>query len=320
MKKTVLLALFLIVSLFSGIPAEADNSNDLVQTADQSWATWRDVMPGERVLCRSAVSARKDGDVFCGVLTRGLTFERVIQVLRDGERVNAALYTVVTERQEQAAAFTLHISAAAAGAPLIVEYELFVNDAAERENRFTLVREGDSPSDGGALRLNRLTLFRGVQVPESGQVNPVAGSCLCLCRDKAGLDRIAFRQRGENMYLACAAEDCGHARHLFVMKTPRNGLITLEGVPQGTYYLRETRPADGEEASPEPREITVTEDGRIFCDGTEQLNGMASLLHRGKTSGVSHRFNLLEFYRRGIRVMTVILCVLVGSRRYSVCV
>ncbi len=317
MKKTVLLAIFLIVSLFSGMSAEADSSNDLAQTADRSWARERDVMPGERVLCRSAVTARESGDVFYGILTEGLAFERVTQVLRGGERVNAALYTVVIKRQGRDAAFTLHISAAAAGAPLVIEYELRVNDAAEAESRFTLVREGDNPGEGGCLRLNRLTLFRGVQVPESGQVNPVAGSCLCLSRDRAGLDRVAFRQRGEDMYLACTAEECGHARHLFVMKTPRNGLITLEGVPQGTYYLRETRPADGEEASPEPREITVTADGRIFCDGAEQPDGVASLLHRGKTSGASRRFSLLEFYRRGIRVMTVILCVLVGSRRYS---
>ena len=317
MKKGVILALFLLYILYPGIPARASNASDLAFTAAGAWADERDVMAGEKVLCRSYVTAREGGDVFYGILSRGLTFERVTAVFRDGERVNAALYTVVTRRQEREAAFTVHISAPAAGECLVIEYEIRVNDDAETENRFTLVREGDAPGEGGCLRLNRLGIFRGVQVPESGQINPVAGSCLCLTRDRAGLDRVAFRQRGEDMYLACTAEDCGHARHIYVMKTPRNGLIALEGVPQGIYYLRETRPADGEDASPEPREITVTSDGRIFCDGAEQPDSVASLLHRGEYGGASRGFSLLEFYRRGIRVMTVILCVLVGSRRYS---
>lgn len=317
MRKCAALFAILLWSIMTAKPALAAQPTDFVQTAALTWATERDGMSGERMLCRSEVTAEEGGDSFSCFLSDGLTFDRVTAVFRNGEPVNAAMYTVVTERQRNGAAFTLHVCAEAAGAPLVVEYILRVNDAAGAENWFSLVREGEEPKRGGCLRLFSLRIFRGVFVSESGQLHPVSGSCLCLTRDRSGHDRVAFRQRDEDTYLACTAVECGHARHLYVMKTPRNGIIRLEGVPQGTYYLRETRPSDGTVEAAEPREITITAEGEIFCDGTEQPDGMASMIHSDHSAAEKKRFSLLAFYRGGIRLLTVLLCILIGSRRYA---
>lgn len=318
--KRMIACLAVLVMLGFGRNVLAAGAECEAQTPSGSWSGVRDAMAGEQILCRSTLTMPAEGEgVYACRLSRGLSFVSVTQVLRDGEAINAAFYTVVTARQEETA-FTLYISPLAAppGERLTAEFILSVNDSAERENRFSLAPVGES-GQSGCIRCFSLTALRASILPETGQQYPVSGACLCLSRDRLGQDRLAFRQRGEDSYLACTADDCPHARHLYVLKTPRNGRVYLEGLSAGTYYLCETRPAEGLNVTAESVELVLTPEGKLWADGVLCPDSVAVMRHNGTQTNAEERsYTLMDFYRRGSELLAMGLLALLAARRYYI--
>ncbi|MBR6208118.1 MAG: hypothetical protein IKQ69_03890 [Oscillospiraceae bacterium] len=308
-----------LVILGIGSPARADAAGkNQVQSVDGSWSESRSAMTGESVLCRAELTMPASGEgVYTGRLSRGLSFIAVTAVERGEERLNAAYYTVLTARQGEAA-FTIHISplAVSPGERMTVEYILMLNDGAEEENHFSLASDGAEASKG-CIRCFTLTGLRAVILPETGQPKPLSGACLCLSYDPAGRDRVAFRMKSEDRYMACSAEECSHSRHLYVIKTPLSGRVYLEGLSAGTYYLCETRPADGMGERAKSVELLLTPEGELWTDGVRCPDRTAMLTNSaGPERQEEHVFSLTEFYRRGSEALSVALLALIAARRY----
>jgi len=325
----VLAICLLLLTVLWPTPARAAGGDveNRVLTADGEWAPVRDAMPGETLFCRSAVTLRRGGAyTLRGLLSPGLSFGAVTELRLDGETVNASYYTISTAYQEPGCAFTVHLAegfAPDSGGELTLLYTLQLNDSAAGEAgdaASLTVTDARSRLQSGeaALIVSRgLTVYRGVLLPENnGASNPVFGACLSLYRDAARKDRVAFREREEDVYLACAGEACAHTRHAYVVRTPTNGRLRLEGLPAGTYYLAETRPPEGMTESAEPVEVTISTDGEILAGGVECPEGVVPLLHTPADVTEGRAPDPLAFYRIGSRVLALALSLLVAGRRY----
>lgn len=290
------------------------------------WVPVMEAMPGETILCRGTFRIRRNGPcILRGLLTSGLTFGTVVELRLGDEAVNASYYTIVTAYQEPGCAFSVHLAEEVApdGGEITLSYTVYLNDASAGEAgetvSLTLTDDKGRLMAGSpaAIVSHGLTVYRGVLLPETdGQTNPVFGACLSLYRDAGLRERVAFREKGEDVYLACAGEACGHTRHAYVVRTPTNGRLRLEGLPAGVYYLAETRPPEGLRDSAAPIEVTVEETGEILAGGMECPEGVVPLIHTPFTDIDSRTPDPLAFYRIGSRILAVALSLLVAGRRY----
>ncbi len=319
--------LFLCFLLTPDGCAAAETAENRVCDASGDWAVTCDAMPGKAVLCRGTVEfAASPGYALRCRVSPGLALLEVLDLRMDGTRVNASLYTIVTSYQEPGYAFSAYLSegaAVSAHGRLEITYTVYAKeDARDLETVSLEVTDELSRTVSGTpavIRSHCLDVYRGVALPENaGQINPVEGVCLSLYTDQALRERVGFRQRGADVYVACSGECCGHTRHAYVMRTSSTGRIRLEGLPEGRYYISETRPAEGLEERLEPVEVEITGSGEVISDGEISPSGQASMIHRPMgSSGQTRRENpLLVFYRAGSRVLAVSLTLLVAGRRY----
>lgn len=316
---------FFLAALVLGfllLPSASAAANQIL-TPEETWETERDIMPGEWLLCRSSISMPAgQGRVVKARASDGISLGSFRTLRLEGEEVNAALYTVVTARQERGCLFSVHISDRMQGGQLEIWYVVSVGgDTRGSESLFLELSTGDGDSLSAipaVLHSRELTVFRGEAVSGPGDMgHPVSGACLSLYLDRELTHRVLFRETGENEYMACRGESCAHARHVPVFKTPSSGRIRLQGLPAGTYYLSETRPAEGQREKLPPLEIVIDGEGIIFAGGVECPDSTAALLHE---SAEEHRqekgWTLLRLYKLGSRALAVLLTAAVALRRY----
>ena len=300
---------------------------NMVWTAQGKWASSRSVMPWDTVLLRGTAELHDTGQhtIRCH-LTEGIRFETVTAVKCGGEDVNASLYTVVAAPLGEDCAFAIHLSSGVGenGDRLEIQYTAFFDDRAadEASCHFYLSISGadghTAAGESGELFLYSVGIYRGIQLPEApGKTNPISGACFCLYYDPELQNRVAFTVHARDEYLACGGEECPHTRHTYVLRTPENGTVRLYGLPEGSYYLQETRPPDGMTAAAEVREIIVTEEGRVFSSGMECDNGIVPVVfHPALEVKTTARCTLLDIYKMGSRILATALAVLLATRRY----
>jgi len=308
-------------------PAEIENA---VLDASGAWVPYTSAIPGEIVACRSSVTLLGGQEyVLRGMLSAGLTFDSVIAVEQNGKAVNASYFTLLTRRLSSQAAFEVHLSASFAdpvSTVVTVLYTVKLNDAAvtgEEGNAFGMevVDAGGEERRGedARLRTYAASVYRAVTIPDSEkQSNPLRAVCFSLFYDSALKNRVAFRDAGGGSYLACVADDCQHTRHDYLLNTPENGLVRLQGLSEGVYYLQETRTPSGYKTMANALEIVVGEDGSVAASGAPCAEGVLSLVEQRVTDSPKSKetSDMVSFYEKGCRVMAAAVAVLVLVKRF----
>ena len=289
-------------------------------------------MPGEEIACLAVFSARGgEGYIARGRLSPGLEFVEVTSIRQNGEPINASYCTVVTRWIDSENGFEIHFSPLFSQSEeelrLEIEYGVrLTTDAALEEDAAASMELWDT--QGGAItgeaaviRCFDFSVYRGVSIPDKEkQSNPLPGVCFSLYRDSKGKNRVAFTEDPGRGYSACTASGCGHERHAYLLSSPENGLIQLQGLSEGTYYLREERTPQGYESTADMLEIVVSADGEISAGGVLLPDRMISLLEQSASLSVVPAANgLMTFYEIGCKVLATALAVLLALRRYLFC-
>ncbi len=330
MKRLVALLAAAVLTAFLSVgalavSADAENS---VRGAGGEWLPVCGAMPGGELRCRAVFAVRGDKSYTArGVFSPGVDCLSVTALRQDGQDINGSYYTVLTRREGGTETFEIHFAAGFAGedAQLEIEYTVRLNDRAGTgagENRCAVELIA---ADGAVLRGEEAAIdtggfacFRAVAIPDSArQSNPLSGACLSLYRDRELTERIAFTKQDGAVYVACEAENCPHTRHVCLLKTPENGVVTLRGLPAGTYYLHEVRSPQGYAAAADRVEIVLGADGSVTADGAALPDGTVRIIGQSARETVKKEkeSDPLAFYTKGCRVLSSVMAALLLDRR-----
>lgn len=296
-----------------------------VQTRTGEWAAFCSAMPGEKLHCRAELTLRtgEEWTVYAALL-KGVEFLSLAEVSADGERVNASYYTLVTGERAGENAFALHLSkrfSERESVRLRVAWTVRLCDGCAvgtDGNGVFLTAEsknGDTAASGrAAVCVYGFSVFRGIRFSDTGiSDHPLPSACFRLYYDAVAQRPVAFRECG-GAYLACALE-CDHTRHTYILRTGENGYAHIEGLPAGTYYLRETRPPCGYESAAEALRVTISETGAMEAESGETLGNTLFLLETAQTAPAEDK--TLAFYRRGCGVMVTLFAAAIFGKRYT---
>ena len=306
-------------------PAASGPYRALNQVADHSaWTGETCAMPGETVECRTVFSLTGGREYV--ILTRfspGVRFRALRSLRADGEAVNAAFFTLLTH----GGAAEIRLSSRFSSSPkadLEIMYEVSLGDKTvclPEKNLCGLVlygKDGDEMTgEDAAIDSCALSIFRGVAVAENGrQSNPLPGACFTLYRDSALSDRMPFLDKGECEYLACTGGDCAHPRHAYLLRTRLDGLLRLEGLKPGTYYLQESRTPEGYAPMARGTELVISPEGEITAGGVTVTGGILILSEPSSVSPAERETkDPLAFYTIGCRIFAWALALMLLERR-----
>ena len=304
---------------FSGPPCAVNQVKDLGEWTGETYA-----MPGETVECRTVFSLAGGREyVIRTRFSPGVRFEALRCLRAGGGPVNAAFFTLLTDGGEAAIRLSSRFSPASA-TELEIGYAVCLGDKAvclPEKNLCGLALYGPdgeeiTGTDAG-IGCCSLSVFRGVAVAESGkQSNPLPGACFSIYRDRELTDRAAFLEKGECEYLACAGKDCSHTRHAYLLRTRLDGMLRLEGLKPGIYYLQECRTPEGYAPMARGMELVISPEGEITAAGVTVENGILSLSEPTALSRAERETkDPLAFYAIGCRVFAWALALMLLERR-----
>lgn len=336
MKRVFVIVLLLAALTSVSPPALAAHGppaaeNQVLDRAGE-WAAQTDAMPGEEIACRAVFTVPgRAGYTARGVFSPGVECVLLTALRQNGQDVNASYYTAVTRHTPEGDAFEIHFAegfSAAETVQLEIGYTVRLNASAawgdgENSCAVTLLSAGGEELFGQAAQIltRGVYCYRGVAIPDAAKKsNPLSGACLSLYYDAEQTQRVAFVQTGAAVYMACTGTNCGHSRHDYLLKTPENGVVTIAGLREGTYYLCETMPPRGYSAAADNLALTVDADGRLAVDGTPVPDGMIQIVEQtvGETAAVEER-DPLTFYENGCKVLSAVMAVLVLERKRLFC-
>lgn len=298
-----------------------------VKDSRDVWTGERDAMPGQEVACKAVFTVR-GGETYTarGRLSPGLEYVEVVSVLENGVPVNASYCTVVTRWLGDGSAFALHFSplfAPAGEVRLEIGYTVRVTGQADRTAAVELIDSRGETLSGAAahIRSFSLTVSRGTALSDGDRGNdPLSGAGFCLYRDRAGQKRVAFTVGADGGYIACTGYGCGHNSHVYLLSTPENGTLELQGLAQGTFYLREERTPPGHTPAADMLEITVSGEGELCAGGALLTDGRLSLLEQSAAVTVRTEKNgFIAFFETGSKLLAAVLAVMLSFRRYLFC-
>ncbi len=309
-----------VVRCFASEPPQAVNQI----LADEGWTEAASALPGERVECRGVFTAEGGREYEIRTcFSQGVEFDSLRAVRADGRVVSASYFTAMTE--EGNARILLSACFSEPGLREIeVSYAVRLGDEARclpEENLCALeLKDGSGAVITGEcarIRVCSVTVFRGVSVAETGrQNNPLQGVCFSLYRDKNLTKRVAFIHRSGSVYLACSGTGCGHSRHEYLLRTRQDGLLRMEGLKPGIYYLQECVTPQGYQAMASGMELILSPEGEISAGGITAPEGLVDLSEPSSIAPSEEKDpDPLAFYTNGCRVLAEALAVLLLERR-----
>ncbi len=299
-------------------------SENLIADREGAWAASRSAMPGEPLRCRAAFQVEGGREYTArGRFSPGVSFGAVTALRRNGVPVNASVYTLLTGQSAEGAAFEVLFSSrfSDSGATLLeIEYTVALNDKASDTNSCGVVLTGGGETMCGPeakIDYYGFSVYRAVAIPDKEkQSNPLQGACYCLYTDARQEHRVAFTDLGGGVYLACGQQTCGHSRHAFLLRTESTGRVVLRGLPQGTYWLSETRTPQGYTRAADGLEIVVTETGRTYAGGVPLTDDTLRLIEQpAPQAGKTVKDPAMRFYETGCKILSMLLTCMFLARR-----
>ena len=314
-----LLALTALGTVRAGAAAGQSASNSVRNPAGE-WAECCSAMPGEEVECRfTALLEGGREHTIRSRFSEGVEFGALDSIRCGGEALNSAFYTLLTGDG------TCEVHLASRFSPaepteLEICYTVRLNaQAVSLPDRNDCALEADGCSSGESARIETcaVKLFRAVSLPEAGrQSNPLPGVCFSLYRDAQLHVRVAFEDRGDSTYEACSGLGCGHTRHVFLLRSPENGIIRLDGLRAGKYYLQEERTPQGYRPMASGLEIVLSSSGEITAGGVPAPEGVVVLAEPSPASPLPEKKDdPLSFYVKGCRFLAAALAVMLLERK-----
>lgn len=158
--------------------------------------------------------------------------------------------------------------------------------------------------------------FDLVKTDENGKV--ITGAEFKLYADSDCLNEIALVSTGDNAYRVATAEE--KAADGFTPAVIEAGQVTISGLGNGTYYIKETKAPDGYNKLVEPKEVVVNdgnltatvEDDTYVSGGVQVINKTGSILP--STGGIGTTI----FYIVGAALILVAAVLLIIRRRKSI--
>ena len=313
-----ILSVLLAAGLLGALPAAAS----FVCGGAYSRRSW--AMPGQTVECRASFSVPGGREyVIRTRFSSGVSFAGLRSLQTDGQDVNAAFFTLLDSGRTAEIRLASRFSESDL-TQLEIRYAVRTGDGAVclpalDTYELELSEPGGSPlrREGGEICCCVVTVFRGVSVPEAGrQSNPLPGACFSLYRDRELTKRVAFTYTGGSTYLACTAQECPHSRHAFLLRTREDGLLRLEGLTPGVWYLQESRTPQGFRSMANALEIRISPEGEITAEGVPVQADVVTLSEPSSVAPAEkEERDPLAFYTSGCRVLAAGLAVLLLERR-----
>ena len=301
----------------------AENGEIQVKNKDRQWVESLDVMPGQIVRCRAVFRAEGNGCIIQSDFSPGVKFIELEALRCCGKDVNASLYTLLKGQFIPEGAFKIRFAAdwtAQEDPELEIEYTVFLTENAGEENRCGIVltdRYGKTTTAAAELFVSGFQIYRAVAIPETEkQSNPLRGACFSLYRDRELVNRVALFTSGDGVYTACAAENCEHQRHAYLMRTGERGVVEIRGLSEGTYFLLENRTPEGHKSMADGTEIVVSSEGNVTAGGVPLTDGVLCLVERpAEMKKDEEEKDPLTFYIYGSRVLSGLLSVMFLERK-----
>ena len=129
---------------------------------------------------------------------------------------------------------------------------------------------GKTPQSEVKVYTWEMPVFKYVTVVDAGSNEerevPLAGAGFTLYKDSKCEDAVRVLSAGEGIYKVCSLPGCADA-HITEIVTGSTGEFEIEGLEQGTYYLKETTVPDGYNAC-ETVTVVIGEGGSLAQNGT----------------------------------------------------
>lgn len=268
--------------------------------------------------------------VFHDTLSEGLTYTNNVKVTIDGNDVTQSF--VVSEVGADGK-FTVSCNdvltlGATASSKIVVTYTAVLNEKAVigtegNPNKVYLEYSnnpnwdgtgdeptGDTPEDEVKVYTWEIPVFK-----YTGTNTPLAGAGFTLYKDEACTEAIHLVDAGNNIYKVCTlAEGCTHT-HVTEILTDASGRFEIEGLEQGTYYLKETTTPAGYNTC-DVVKVVIGAEGKLTQNG-EATSEVAIQNNTGTTLPETGGMGTTIFYLVGGILVALAAVLLITKKRMS---
>ena len=171
-----------------------------------------------------------------------------------------------------------------------------------------------------------------IKVDGENHETTLAGAVFSLYLDKDCTNAINLVPLGENRYQVCtltdeehdSVEDVEHeaTAHVTTITTDKSGKFEIEGLEQGTYYLKETKAPAGYNLLTDPVKVVIGEDGVLnpTTDEEGETTGASQIVvenNKGSTLPETGGIGTTIFYILGAVLAVAAVVLLVTKKRMT---
>lgn len=274
--------------------------------------------------------------IFHDTMSAGLAYENISSVVVNNNELDEGKYSVDIKNNEDGTT-TLTITIAdviALGADpsskVVVTYTAIVDDDAiigtegnpnkvylEYSNDPNWDGEGDEPT--GDTPEDEVKVFTW-EIPavkiDGSTKSALSGAVFSLYKaDETTLINVVAA--GNNIYKVCTQTDCTDHTHVTQITTDETGKFNIEGLEQGTYYLKEITAPAGYNKLTEAIKVVVGKDGVITVGSSTVTETVTIENNQGATLPETGGTGTTVFYILGGILMVAAAILLVTKRRMN---